>query len=324
MAIRKFKPEVRDLTPVEVATMCTRSPVRTEREFKPKRMDNLKQELASGMWRHDMVWAVCKCKQDGKTYRVNGSHTSRMFKAHLDAGGKLPAEAWFVYVYYEVSTRQEVEDIHMTYDPKDSARTSSENNQIVYSGIRDEVGETTQKVIDNLVSGMSSGELGTDNTSESSVERAERMRREKPFVTWAIAMLKPPTKKMKDIQHINRGPVIAAMLLTFKANPTQAKRFWTMVRDGSKFDSPTWYPCDEIRKYLEHTSLYNPCGSRQSTKKNMDSAVNMTAKCLNCWNDYMLGRLSRKLVGFDFAKGEWPHTISKAVRTPVTYSAAGH
>lgn len=90
--------------------------------------------------------------------------------------------------------------------------------------------------------------------------------------------------KADMIRHIKRKAVIAAMLLTFDKNPTDAKQFWIEVRDGVGIGMAS--PAYKLRNWLMKMSLF---------RRNAGAGINLATdqeflgRCIRAWNAYRNG-----------------------------------
>lgn len=86
-------------------------------------------------------------------------------------------------------------------------------------------------------------------------------------------------------KHMNRSPVVAAMMATFKKNKSEAEVFWTAVRDGDMLKKTD--PAFKLRDFLMNNSVGFGAGARSS--KETVSAREMFGRCIIAWNAYRSG-----------------------------------
>jgi hypothetical protein len=85
-----------------------------------------------------------------------------------------------------------------------------------------------------------------------------------------------------EYRHLARGPVIAAMIITFRKCAAEAEAFWEDVRDGE--DLPGKSPALKLRNYLLSATVGV---GRGVSSPSLNAAVGyreMYGKCIIAWN----------------------------------------
>ena len=83
-----------------------------------------------------------------------------------------------------------------------------------------------------------------------------------------------------------RGPVIAAMLMTWEKNQRDATRFWSAVRDETG-ESPD-QPDRRLARWLNATCMARGLGTHQVQGRKAD-AREFYVKCVRSWNAFRKG-----------------------------------
>lgn len=89
-------------------------------------------------------------------------------------------------------------------------------------------------------------------------------------------------------RHLNKVPVVAAMIQSFKVDDEKAKKFWDLVRDGECLNKE--HPAYVLREWLLRVS-----GSHNAKTKEVVSTAEIRVKCLQAWVAFYNGKPSVKL-----------------------------
>jgi hypothetical protein len=93
--------------------------------------------------------------------------------------------------------------------------------------------------------------------------------------------------KSTDSKHLRRGPVIAAIITTFKKCSGDAEIFWEEVRDGENLKGNS--PSLKLRNYLLSTNTAVGRGTNAPSLNAAASVREMYSKCIIAWNAYRRG-----------------------------------
>lgn len=85
-------------------------------------------------------------------------------------------------------------------------------------------------------------------------------------------------------KHLWRGPVIAAMIKTFRKNAFDAEQFWTDVRDGELLTERS--PALKLMRYLLQTTVGIGRGVKAPSLTAAVGYVEMYSKCIIAWNAF--------------------------------------
>ena len=172
-------------------------------------------------------WASVKCKETGKTYRVNGKHTSN---ALCEMNGSFPKSLYVIVEEYECDTLEDVARLYSTFDSKKSVRSSGDINQSFAASIP-ALADMPRKIINLAVTGISLATYGISGISQIDADvRASLLNDNANFVLWMYEVLGSP---VRGNAHVMRGPVVAAMFKTYEKAKREAALFWSAVKDGS-------------------------------------------------------------------------------------------
>jgi hypothetical protein len=90
-----------------------------------------------------------------------------------------------------------------------------------------------------------------------------------------------------EFKHLYRGPVVAAMIVTFKKCSADAEVFWEEVRDGENLKGSS--PSLKLRNYLLSTTISFGRGVNAPSLNAAVSFREMYSKCIIVWNAYRRG-----------------------------------
>lgn len=235
-----------------------------DRPLSKDRCERLRSLLEEGRFR-TCAWAVCKCLEDGKEYRINGQHTSKVLS---EFNGSLPAV--FVTVErYEADTLQDVAELFATFDPRWSVRSTADTNNAWAQSIP-ELANVHSRVINLAASGMATHYYLTASRRFSQEARGRMISKNVKFVLWIDGL----DINLSSKSHLRRAAPVAAMYATFLVDLDAATEFWTEVRNGSGASPET--PSRVLEKFL----LKSDSRSQETE---------MFAKCIHAWNSFRRG-----------------------------------
>lgn len=277
---------VAEVTPKLAKDFAEMEATLIERTFKQKKVDYYLELLLNNEFA-PCRFASAYCKEDKKTYRVNGQHCSKMFVAAGELG-KENLKGQKVYVEeYECETLADVAQLFGTFDSKEQARSSADITHAVSQTI-DKVKDLDAKLV-NLAVGAINYAMGPTNQGGgrhvTAAERANVLYDCDNFVVWMKTTL--GDKKTDDNRDLWRVPVIAAMFQTYQSNKNEAKTFWRAVRDetGEKPELPD-------RKLAKFLRSLPAAGGRGSGTPQAEKVVPKTiyGVSVTAWNMWKAGQ----------------------------------
>ena len=268
-------PQVKEITP-DLARYFSNKLKRVpgERPLSKDRVNGILDKIAEGQ-QIVFEWAEALCNEDGEIYRVNGQNSSFAI-CSLDSDD-WPANLYASVTEYYCETFADLGELYAQFDNPERSRTSGNINQIVACSVKDLKGMRT-RVIDVAVTGMEFSESEGKNSRLDRYERAERLRLNEDFVKWLDFIFCGPSP---DWEHLKRGPVVAAMFLTYKRSKPLATEFWSEIRDSG---SEKGTPQAKLRDYLIRSRVRGSATGAVGA-----SPREMFVKCLVAWNAWRKG-----------------------------------
>lgn len=253
-----------------------------DREFSDRRAEKILQALRNNEFRGS-EWVSCHVADNNQTYRLNGKHTSAMVHKFLEEGGKVDRKV--LVREYEVPSLRDAAGVFSTMDTKDASRTKAD----VLKGFASTVKETealSSRLVNLVTAGVSYGLYEKKYKKVSTTDQAGVLLANKRFAKFVGSVLNDdsleradPPKTVRDVRHMMRMSVIAAMFKTWRMDPEDASDFWLAVRDDSNDEKKS--PRRVIYKFLTESKVGR--GARKV------SEVEVFVKCLQAWNAYRNG-----------------------------------
>lgn len=248
-----------------------------DRDLKPHIVSHIANEVDHKRFRV-AAFASVLCKEDGLEYRVNGKHTSHVLS---QMNGTFPEDLDAFVERFEADTRQDVPPIYATYDNPLNNRSTIDICQ-GFAAANQELLSVPRRILGVCSAGMSFAIWGDDLYAHKREERAKLLLDAPEFVLFAREILKGARK---NIQHVNRSPVAAAMFLTWQKSRKAAGEFWELVRDGSGPDHTSGDR--KLFKHLLATAVGRGRG-KDKTKQQEDHRA-MFVRCIHGWNAWRKG-----------------------------------
>jgi hypothetical protein len=274
------KRELLPLTPTLAARVAGADDSAVERKLSATRQQLLAREFGSnGGPALPFLWTLALLP-DGKRVRVNGNHTSRMF-----VEGMVPYYQDAVVLYTEIECKDldEVAEAWGRYDGPHGTRTRRDSVR-AWQMADPDLSKYSTRTIGLAMTGIA---LATESGVQVSPEIGRTMHGNKGFLAFAAEMV---PDRGKASRMLDRGPVYAAMYLTYRKAPTDAKSFWTAVRDGTGAAPSS--PDRVLQVYLLSTSV----GAGRGAAQFSEDRVTMMRKCLRAWNAWREGRAELKVL----------------------------
>lgn len=221
-----------------------------DRPLSERRIGVYKRMLAEGRFR-PVTWAKVFCKDIGETFRVNGKHTSNLLASHDPPAG---CDVSVFVEEYEADTVEDVVDLYSTFDSAAQTRNATDINRQFASVIPELAGFDVATI--NLYVGALNyePEKKTNSRTTTTTDRAEKLFDNVAVCVWLHGIIGAAGGRGK-VSHIQRVPVVAAMLATYAKAQKAATEFWTAVRDETG-PVPTC-PDRVLAKWLVTTRLKN-------------------------------------------------------------------
>ena len=169
---------------------------------------------------HTPKWATATC--NGRTYRMNGGHTSLMF---ANGETQIPDGMNVIVDEFACETREDLADLFDQFDARVSVRSPKDKIK-AHLGADDKLEQVSATVAAGAVRGIAAC-LSEFGKSQHLIEE-ERIRlvhSHGDFLLWVGQYSKP--------RHMGRSGVVAAMFRTFGRSTQDATRFWTYVLSES-------------------------------------------------------------------------------------------
>ncbi len=267
--------------------------VPNDRPLSPRRMKVYRKMRKEGMFR-PVTWATGMCMENNITYRVNGKHTSTLLStedSEFPNSDDLP-DMYVTIEEYLCETLQDIAELYSTFD----SATQNRNARDIYmsfAGVIPHLSGIPERHISTAVAGMAL-HLNAGNRTHyfsTPAERAENLFEYPEFVIWLHKIYscedlqKGAGEAGKNILHIRRAPVAAAMMGCWQKSQTAATAFWKAVRDESGF--PQGVPDRKLAKYLSTTGVSTGRGVKAKIKT--ADYREMYVKCIAGWNAWRAG-----------------------------------
>lgn len=193
-----------------------------DRPLSERRIQYYINELAEGRLRAP-EWAKATSAESGKTFRVNGQHTSVMF----DRMDSLP-QISVIMSEYECDTDVDVCTLWSTFDSRSATRSLPDINH-VFSAAVPQLANVPMRTITACVSGIN---FHKSNGMYAAVNKIPYASRSKEIVDhWEFIVFVDGIGLASNADsHIRKCGVIAAMFGTWLVSPEHAGRFWAAVK----------------------------------------------------------------------------------------------
>lgn len=270
------EPKTRKLTRGLAEEFSGMTPAPHDRPLNPTRCAIIKTAFEKGAFR-TCEWASAFCEQTKQKYRINGKHTSTVLAS---MNGEFPKGLSVIVEEYKCDTLEDVANLYSTFDPRSSARSTGDINQI-YAAIIPSLEDVSGRVINAVVSGIAYAIWEDGYTQQPVEDRAKLIVAGADFAVWVNDLV---TGVSNDkITPIRRAAVIGAMYKTWQKAKADATEFWRAVRDetGAKPDVPD----RKLAKFLSQSRI----SSRQQIKAKAVSSREMYVKCIHAWNAWRNG-----------------------------------
>jgi hypothetical protein len=291
------KPRVQLITRATARAMYQMLAAPGDRPLSEKRLTEHIDSIRRGAMR-TMDWGRAYCKEDGKTYRVNGKHTS-LIMTEWDTSilGPYP-RIHSSTTDYVCDKLTDVANLYSTFDSRTVARTATDTYR-PYEKTVEGLDGRHEHAIKALVGGLNYLPTSTTaNRQRSAMSRVEMLNTEREFCAWILDHLvgeNSPgvvSERDKRRRRLMRANMIKAIYKTYKIDPGQALVFWTIVRDdevgtgrmGQERDAPP----RQLGKILENDLIK---GGPQSDAHRRE----VYYKAVHAWNLFRTNKKVREL-----------------------------
>lgn len=262
------KPKVVTATKALAKYFADMEPAPNDRPLRESRMQVLRNVIKEGQFRTG-EWASVTCKETGKEYRVNGKHTSTILN---EMNGEFQP-IHITLARFEADTLEDVARLYGTFDTKESTRSVGDISRSVAAANTD-LATIPTKTINLAVVGLAFEQWGLNMHKQQPLQRCLLMLDSPDVVLFIDGLFHG------DYKHISRGPVVAAIVKTYRKHQGQAEQFWEAVRDG---DGKVGSPERTLEKFLNRCTVNLGGGSIPKGKKIVGFKECHT-KCLHAWN----------------------------------------
>ena len=218
---------------------CSLEAIPCDRPIATKRQRQLTESIENGRAR-DFQWARALCKSTGKTYRVNGQHTSDLMRR-----GVIPINGFQIsQTFYEVERPEDVFELWNTLDPPESNRTFTDvmKSLIIMDGRYTALND---KMARDICVALGMAREVANRLGDFSInKKAEVFIKDEyePFIRWCFDVFQVIPKKL-DIpsQMFYQKGVFYAAWVTYNWDHEMARKFWSETVAGNNPDrkSPT-------------------------------------------------------------------------------------
>ncbi len=217
---------------------------------------------------HTPKWAVAVL--DGKTYRVNGGHSSLMLE---ELNGDFPGGMVAIVDTFECDSRADIADLFRQFDPKASARSKLQEvnaAKAVYAALSDVSPTNVNRAADG-VARYQRYILGQRLNDDDKIRLVHEHTK---FILFADEFMQVPFM-------VKIGARVA-LFETHRQSPSLAWKFWTEVKDESNSK-----PGSGSRKL---TAFLRKVHKPQSPKENLLGSLECVyAKCIHAANQFKHG-----------------------------------
>jgi hypothetical protein len=277
--------ETVDVTPQLAAEFSAMAASATERDIKSKRLDYLRDAVLGGT-AIAFTWTKAKVAASGKTYRVNGHHSSTML---AELNGDFPAGLKAHIDTYEVPDDTTLGLLFQQIDSRQSARTVDDISG-AYQGLQPDLAGVPKLAGRKAIEGYvwyEKNKVGNDVPSGDARFNLFFHHNLHPFIQMTGRILSVKTPEFTT-------PVIGAMYGAYDRDPLEAERFYgDVAKQGGGNDVN--HPAAVLDAWL--------VASREE-KENKPKEQEVYYACAYAWNAYRNSKtLDRGIPKFNKKKG---------------------
>lgn len=259
-----------------------------QRQLKRARVEMLKRKLEQGLFRGA---EIAFGKMNGARILLNGQHQLTAIAEGTKAVKAMVQE-------FQCDSESDLARCYSQFDivPR---RTEREIVQAFATGTGDDIPvdqlQMALRGLTFLIHTLPPGGLGT-NLEQYRVttgmtllpdERAELLNQFRGEAMFVINTIYPEDgRSLAETKFLARGGSVGAMIMTFRKHKSDAKAFWSMVRDGEQLNRND--PSKRLREAL--MGMRGKAGGGQVSRE-------MYAKCVQAWNAWRENRELQVLKG---------------------------
>jgi len=247
-----------------------------EREVSDSHVETLMLAMKSGLFlNRQAVMSIAFCKWDNTFRKLNGQHISW-------ARFSLPDNVEYVdkirVLKYEVRTEDEYRQLYACFD-RNRVRTPSHLGKMGLFGTPEYEG-VKKSIFPYVIAGAKFWYFGGDKVR---IDNVIEVLRTKIKAEGRIAADIVTEARSQHHYHLQRGPVVGAMLETLNKSKDKAVEFWNKLIVGL-FQART-DPAKVLSDYLHRTAL----GSAGDSHRTLVRSEDMYNVCVSCFNAFKQG-----------------------------------
>lgn len=246
-----------------------------DRNLSATRQGFIKSMVVEGRFRL-ADFASVKCNATGKTYRVNGKHTSMVLN---ELNGEFPRDLFAIVERYEADNLEDVAKLYATFDHRRCVRSTADINKS-FAATHPDLAEIAHRIINTCATGLAYSLWEDSYCQHESDERAALLLAHPQFVMWVHFLIQGHNANRHPLM---RGAVVGAMFRCFSKNQKQATDFWELVRDESHPNN--LHPTRTLSRWLNKHAMRT--GAKKSPGQ--DSPRGMYVRCIHAWNAFREG-----------------------------------
>lgn len=257
------------ITPKRAEELLRLNTYAGQRNKSPAHIRELAEKMVDGRFHNGQVAVVV----NGSTYLADGQHQC---EASIVSGTTFPA-TYLEFIAEKGDSKEDLAEVFAQFNV-DRSRTRGDIAWIY--GCQVGMHEWPRKCVTlcNTALGWIAGGFGEGGGRIGKDESARLLSAKKASCTFVRDIVF--TVDSKQSRHLQRSPVVAAMIATHAKDSAAAAEFWTAVRDGDMLRKSD--PRAVIRDFLLRTSVALGAGARGD--KTTVGAREMYGKCVAAWN----------------------------------------
>jgi hypothetical protein len=258
--------------------------VPNERHLNQNRIRRLRKKITE----HGALpfrWGRAEVEETGEVFRVNGQHTSTM----LVKDSAMITDKMVVTIEdYLCETMKDLADLYSQIDSSESSRSAGDVN-LSHAAVTDGLGNCNRRVINLCVTALSHEKWGDQYTRQPKEDRAALLDTAPEFVLFVDKLKKDITHE--DWRVVGRGPVVMAILATWRKSRRAASEFWRLV---ARCDGPDAKSADRtLGKYLQRTGITTGRPKAARGIGRVEGPVVMYSRCVTAWNAWRQGKTTK-------------------------------
>lgn len=263
MAIKKLAAQLIKLTPDTLADFSQAIPLPGERSVKARRTAQLRRLIQAGHF-YGLDWARGRCRLDGRVYRLDGQHTTKLLNellAHPDPAVPFPADLPITLVEWEFdSIEADAPTLFNTFNNPLSVRSNTDMME-TYQAFYPELAGIDVALLMKAMNGVLYYEKQQHDRAKKKDPDARRLQfdardmgvelhadRYRAFILWLVGFQELRLFK----RTVTRSGLVASLYADWLENAETAQQFWTLVLSESAPD-----PDDETRSFAEQLKRMN-------------------------------------------------------------------